>query len=98
MLRFLLRLQLRGAERTRLWIAVEEDQERRAQHTSRTGPAWLVQMGLTGGRPLAVTWGTALTGARLRGGRSSRDEALRVLADQVEACTMRCPDRELGVL
>lgn len=98
-LRFLLRVQLQDVERTRRWIAVEEDREQRAAHTPPPRPEWLVQMELTGGRPLAVHVGDCTHRGAARGRPVDRSEALRLLTDAgVEPCTMCRPDRELGLL
>jgi hypothetical protein len=92
-LRGLERYLLREVDRVRQWIAVEEDRERRAAHTPPPRPDWLVQLELTGGRPLAVHVGDCTHRGAAKGRPITRDEALRLLADQVEACGMCRPDR-----
>jgi hypothetical protein len=99
MLRFLERYQLRELEQTRRWIAAEEDREQRAAHVPPPRPEWLVQLELTGGRPLAVHLGDCTHRGAAKGRPIGRGEALRLLTDVgVEPCGMCRPDRELGLL
>ncbi|MGW7196632.1 DUF6233 domain-containing protein [Streptomyces chryseus] len=100
LLRFLERVQLQQLEQTRRWL--HHEQQRKADLAARQPPPpppdWLLQFGIGDGRPpLAVHVG----GCNLAGGRTrpiTRDQALRALADDVEACQVCRPDRDLGVL
>ncbi|WP_263165432.1 DUF6233 domain-containing protein [Streptomyces sp. SCSIO ZS0520] len=98
LLRFLERVQLADLERTRRWIA---DEERRAAERARgaaarpPAPDWTIEMSLGGRHPVAVhVGGCHMAGKRPR--RVDRGEALRALAEGVEACTHCRPDGELG--
>lgn len=98
MLRGLERYLLGEVDRVRRWIAAEEDREQRAAHVPPPRPEWLVQLELTGGRPLAVHIGDCTHRGAARGRPVSRDEALRLLTGGVEPCGLCRPDRELGLL
>jgi len=100
MLRFLERVQLADLERTRRWIAAEGQRaaERRQGEQARSPePDWLIEQGLTGRAAVYVHVG----GCRMAGKRSkgvARDQALRSLAEGVDACTHCRPDAKLGYL
>lgn len=99
-LRFLERVQLRDLERTRRWIADEERREAerlRGLAARPPVPDWILEMSLGGRHPVAVhVGGCHMSGKRPR--PITRDEAVRALAGQVEACSHCRPDTELGVL
>ncbi|MCX4462377.1 DUF6233 domain-containing protein [Streptomyces sp. NBC_01728] len=100
MLRFLERVQLADLERTRQWIAAEgqrEAERRRGEQARPPEPDWLIEQGLNGRAAVYVHVG----GCRMAGKRSkgvARDQALRALAEGVDACTHCRPDAELGYL
>ncbi|NMI63168.1 DUF6233 domain-containing protein [Streptomyces sp. RLA2-12] len=100
MLRFLERVQLADLERTRRWIAAEGQrvaERRRGEQARPPEPDWLIEQGLNGRAAVYVHVG----GCRMAGKRSqgvARDQALRSLAEGVDACTHCRPDAELGYL
>jgi hypothetical protein len=100
MLRFLERVQLADLERTRQWIAVEgrrEAEQRRGEQARPPAPDWLIEQGLNGRAAVYVHVG----GCRMAGKRSkgvARDQALRSLAEGVDACTHCRPDAALEYL
>jgi hypothetical protein len=97
-LRFLERVQLADLERTRRWIAAEEQREterRRGEQARPPEPDWLIEQGIDGRQPVYVhVGGCHMAGKRSRG--AQRDQALRALADGIDACTHCRPDTELG--
>ncbi|MFM9368930.1 DUF6233 domain-containing protein [Streptomyces sp. Da 82-17] len=100
-LRFAERVQLQQLDRIRRWIADEERRvaERRQGERARPpAPDWLIELGIgKERRPIAVHAG----GCHMAGRRSrpiSRDEAMRSLANGVEACGHCRPDSALGLL
>lgn len=83
------------------WIEAEERREQEARHReARRPPApdWLVELGIgRDRRPILVhVGGCHMAGKRARG--VDRDQALRALADGVEACGHCRPDSALGWL
>ncbi|MPY47189.1 hypothetical protein FPZ41_01455 [Streptomyces sp. K1PN6] len=100
MLRFLERIQLADLQRTRQWIAREEQREaerRRGEERRPPAPDWLLQQSLGGRHPVAVhVGGCHMAGKNVRG--IGRDQAVRALTEGVAACTHCRPDTELGVL
>lgn len=86
----------------RIRAAIAAAQQREAEEQRKQPPPpppdWVIQHGIgQGGPPLAVHVG----GCGLAGGRVkpiSREQALRALADGVEACQVCRPDTELGWL
>ncbi|MFB6805504.1 DUF6233 domain-containing protein [Streptomyces sp. NPDC056387] len=101
LLRFLERVQLQDLERTRGWIAAEE--QRLAEEASRQPlpppPDWELQTDLSG-RPMQVhTDGCRMGGKGFRMKPLTRDAALRAVGvDQVPTCPYCRPDVALGVL
>lgn len=100
LLRFLERVQLQDLERTRGWIAAEE--QRLAELSARLPPApppgWELELDL-GRRPTRVhVGGCTMGGTDFRRHALTRDAALHALAEQLEACPYCRPDIELGVL
>jgi hypothetical protein len=98
---FLKRVQEADLERTRRWIADEErrQQERRRGEQARPpAPDWLIERGLDGHSPAVYVHvgGCHMAGKRSRG--VQRDQALRALAEGVDACTHCRPDSELGFI
>ncbi|MFE2832136.1 DUF6233 domain-containing protein [Streptomyces mirabilis] len=100
LLLFLKRVQEADLERTRRWIAAEERrqaEQRRGEQARPPDPDWLIEQGLSGRAAVYVHVG----GCRMAGKRSrgvERDQALRALAEGVDACTHCRPDSELGFL
>nr|PPQ62277.1 hypothetical protein C5F59_10855 [Streptomyces sp. QL37] len=95
------RVQLQQLAQTRHWIHQEEQRqaERAARHPLPEPPAWIVEQGIgVGRRVVAVHQGWC----RMSGKRTSpitRDEALRLLAEDPERACQQCrPDTDLGVL
>ncbi|MFE5368235.1 DUF6233 domain-containing protein [Streptomyces mirabilis] len=97
---FLKRVQEADLKRTRRWIAAEERrqaEQRRSEHARPPEPDWLIEQGLNGRAAVYVHVG----GCRMAGKRSrgvERDQALRALAEGVDACTHCRPDSELGFI
>lgn len=100
MLRFLERVQLKDLERTRRWIAAEEQREQerqRGQAARPPEPEWLLQQSLGARHPVAVhVGGCHMAGKYVR--PLARDQAVRALTDGIEACSHCRPDTELGVM
>ncbi|MGW1814094.1 DUF6233 domain-containing protein [Streptomyces sp. NPDC002125] len=101
LLRFLERVQLQQLNQTRRWITAEE--QRQAEHAARHAPPpppdWVVEQGIgVGHQVVAVHQGWCrMTGRRTQ--PITRDEALRLLAeDSGRACQQCRPDTDLGVL
>ncbi|MER7507101.1 DUF6233 domain-containing protein [Streptomyces lavendulae] len=99
-LRFLERVQVRDLQRTRDWIAAEEQALAAEAHRlpPPPPPEWLIEHGIGSGRPpvrvhVGDCWDT-----RTRCKPASVDQARRALAEGVEACTHCRPDTALGVL
>lgn len=101
LLRFLERVQLRDLERTRRWIAQEEQRaevaRRRADREGPPAAEWLVEHGLGGRSPVYVHVGGCWSGGRRSRG-VAREQALRALAEGVQPCPQCRPDTELGLL
>jgi hypothetical protein len=97
MLRFLERVQERDLDRTRQWIADEEERQRGLERRP-PAPDWLLEVGLNRDSPPVQVHvgGCWNAGKRTRG--IDRGEALRALADGVKACGACRPDSELGFL
>jgi hypothetical protein len=99
-LRFLERVQLADLERTRRWIAAEEQRQaerERGRQARPPAPDWMIEQGLNGGMPVYVHRGDChMKGKRSKG--VSEDQARRALAEGVDACTHCRPDSELGYL
>ncbi|MFC9460004.1 DUF6233 domain-containing protein [Streptomyces sp. NPDC056983] len=87
-------------ERVRRTIADTERREaeqRYGQEHRPPAPDWLIEMGLGGRDPVYVhVGGCHMAGQRSRG--VERDQALRAVADGIDACPHCRPDTELGVL
>ncbi|MFE2563002.1 DUF6233 domain-containing protein [Streptomyces mirabilis] len=87
-------------DRVRQQIAAVEQQEveqRRGEQARPPDPDWLIEQGLSGRAAVYVHVG----GCRMAGKRSrgvERDQALRALAEGVDACTHCRPDSELGFI
>ncbi|MFF4536523.1 DUF6233 domain-containing protein [Streptomyces aureus] len=98
MLRFLARVQEQDLDRTRRWIADEEEREterERGRQARPPAPDWLIEQGLNGGMPVYVHRGDChMKGKRSRG--ATQEQARRALAEGVAACTHCRPDAELG--
>jgi hypothetical protein len=97
---FLKRVQEADLERTRRWIAAEErrqGEQRRGEQARPPEPDWLIEQGLDGRQAVYVhVGGCQMAGKRSRG--VERDQALRALAEGVDACTHCRPDSELGFI
>ncbi len=101
MLRFLERVRQTDLERTRRWIAAEEqrEQERRCGAEARPPqPERLLEMGLNRAAPpnMVHVGGCHMAGKRSRG--IGRSDALCWLAEGIPACTHCRPDSGLGYL
>ncbi|MET8575615.1 DUF6233 domain-containing protein [Streptomyces sp. NPDC005012] len=100
LLRFLERVQQRDLERTRRWIAQEEQRAEAVRDRRADGspePEWLIEHGLTGRSPVYVHVGGCWSGGR-RSRAVARDQARRALADGIQPCPQCRPDTELGLL
>jgi hypothetical protein len=99
-LHFLARVQEQDLDRTRRWIAAEEQrqaEQQRGEQARPPQPDWMIEQGLNGGHPVYVHAGDChMTGKRSKG--VSEDQARRALAEGVAACTHCRPDTELGYL
>jgi hypothetical protein len=101
-LRFLERVQLGDLERTRRWIAHEEQcqaERQRGIDARPPAPDWLIERGLDGHSPPVNihVGGCQMAGKRSKG--ASREQAWRALTvDGIDACPHCRPDTELGVL
>ena len=97
---FLARVQEQDLDRTRRWIAAEEQRQaekERGRQARPPAPDWLIEQGLNGGHPVYVHAGDChMAGKRSKG--ASQDQARRALADGVAACTHCRPDSQLGIL
>ncbi|MFD6552777.1 DUF6233 domain-containing protein [Streptomyces sp. NPDC058398] len=98
---FLKRVQEQDLERTRRWIAAEEQrlqEQRRGEQARPPAPDWLLERGLDGHTPpVYVHRGDChMAGKRSRG--ITEEQARHALGDQVPACTHCRPDTELGLL
>jgi hypothetical protein len=88
-------------DRVRQQIAALEQRETERRHGEQARPPepdWLLERGLDGHAPAVYVHagGCHMAGKRSRG--VARDQALRALADGVDACPHCRPDSELGVL
>ncbi|WP_060905261.1 DUF6233 domain-containing protein [Streptomyces scabiei] len=101
LLRFLERVQQRDLDRTRRWIAAEEQREqerRRGEERRPPAPDWLIEQGLNRD---AVPVYVHVGGCHMAGKRSraaARDQAVRALTEGVTPCPHCRPDTELGLL
>jgi len=100
MLRFARRVAVQQVEQIDRWITQEErlEAERsQGEQAQPLAPDWALELGLGQSPPVYVhVGGCHMIGKRHRG--INRDEALRTLADGVDACPYCRPDTELGVL
>ncbi|MER5875418.1 DUF6233 domain-containing protein [Streptomyces sp. NPDC001910] len=100
MLYFLARVQEADLDRTRRWIADEEQrqaEQERGRQARAPAPEWMIEQGLNGGHPVYVHVGDChMKGERSKG--VDRDQARRALAEGVAACTHCRPDSELGIV
>jgi hypothetical protein len=82
------------------WIAQEERrqaEQRRGEQARPPVPDWVLEVGIGQGPPVYVhVGGCYMAGRRLRW--ISREEAVRVVADGVEACPHCRADTALGIL
>jgi hypothetical protein len=87
-------------DRVRQQIAAAEQREAERQHGKQARPPepdWLIEQGLNGRQAVYVhVGGCHMAGKRSKG--VQRDQALRALADGVDACPHCRPDSELGYL
>jgi hypothetical protein len=98
---FLKRVQEQDLESTRGWIAAEERRQaerQRGEQARPPEPDWLLERGLDGHAPAVYVHvgGCHMAVKRSRG--IDREQALRALADGVDACPHCRPDSELGYL
>lgn len=100
LLRFLERVQLGDLERTRGWIAAEE--QRLAAEDARLPPPpppdWVIEHSIGAGRPPVRVHVGSCWNAGARCTPADRDAARRALVEGIEACTQCRPDTALGVL
>lgn len=85
--------------RVRKDIVIAEQLEAQQQRAAPPPPPeWVLQLSIGGeGQPIAVHVGGCRTAGR-RAHPISREEAMRALAQGLEACTLCRPDTELGFL
>ncbi|MFI1726456.1 DUF6233 domain-containing protein [Streptomyces sp. NPDC020489] len=101
LLRFLERVQERDLARTRRWIIDEERREaerRRSIEARPPAPDWLIEQSLNRTTPPVYVHvgGCHMAGKRSKG--ATREQAVRALADGVDACPHCRPDTDLGIL
>lgn len=101
LLRFLERVQLGDLERTRAWIAAEE--QRQAEQAARLPPApppdWELELDLSKHPAVVHAGGCTMGGKGWRMRPITREAALRALGvDKIPACPYCSPDTVLGVL
>jgi len=100
-LRFLERVQVADLERTRRWIAAEERRQTERQRgidARPPAPDWLIEQSLNRQNPAVYVHAGDCPAAGKRSRGVTREQALRALADGVDACPQCRPDTELGVL
>lgn len=98
-LQFLRRYLLGELERVERWITAEERREAaQARRTPPPTPDWVVEMSLTGTPQRVHVGGCRMGGTQARTKPLARDQALRALAEGVEACGICRPDSDLGWL
>jgi hypothetical protein len=87
-------------DRVRQQIAAAEQREAERRHGEQTRPPqpdWLIEQGLSGRQAVYVHRGDChMAGKRSHG--VQQDQALRALAEGVDACTHCRPDSGLGFL
>lgn len=101
LLRFLERVQIGDLERTRGWIAAEE--QRLAEQTARLPaappPEWQLELDLSKHPSVVHAGGCTMGGKGWRMRAITRDTALHALGvDRIPACPYCSPDSLLGVL
>ncbi|MEU3317092.1 DUF6233 domain-containing protein [Streptomyces sp. NPDC006662] len=100
LLRFLERVQLQDLQRTRDWIAAEE-QLVAAQAERRPAPPppeWLIEHGIGTGRPAVRVHTGQCWDTRSRCKPASVEAARRAMAEGIPACPQYRPDTALGML
>jgi hypothetical protein len=99
-LHFLRRYLLQELAKVDDWIAAEEQREAReaAKRQPPPPPDWVIEMSLTGAPQTVHVGGCRMGGTAGRTKPLARDQALRALAESVEACQICRPDVDLGVL
>ncbi|WP_372352653.1 DUF6233 domain-containing protein [Streptomyces sp. KL116D] len=100
LLRFLERVQEQDLARTRKWIADEEQrhaaQARTAAASKPPPPEWLIERVVHSDLVLSVHVGDCnMTGKNTTA--ATRDDAVRTLAEGIEACPFCQPDVALGI-
>ncbi len=99
-LRFLERVQVQDLERTRRWIAEEEQRvaelARRRETVERVVPDWILQGMINAGASMVHT-GECFAGTGKRTKAISRAAAVEALAAGAEACNVCKPDAILGL-
>ncbi|MGO4456565.1 DUF6233 domain-containing protein [Streptomyces sp. M-16] len=100
LLRFLERVQLQDLQRTRDWIAAEEQHPvvEAARRPAPPSPEWLIEYGIGAGRPAARVHVGSCWDTRTRCKAATADLARRALSEGVEARPACRPDTALGVL
>ncbi|MER6782381.1 MULTISPECIES: DUF6233 domain-containing protein [unclassified Streptomyces] len=100
LLRFLEKVQLQDLQRTRDWIAAEEQHAAAVavRRPAPPAPEWLIERGIGVGRlPVCIHTGTCWDAGK-RCTAINTDEARRSLAEHVPACPHCRPDVALGML
>ncbi|MFE2156123.1 DUF6233 domain-containing protein [Streptomyces lavendulae] len=100
LLRFLENVQVRDLQRTRDWIATEEQHQalETARRPAPPPPEWLIEHGIGTGRlPARVHTGQCWD-TRTHCKPATADQARRALAEGVSACPHCRPDTTLGLL
>lgn len=99
LLRFLERVQVQDLQRTRDWIATEEQliAAGAGARPAPPPPEWLIEQGIGTGRP-AVRVHVGGWDTRTRCKPATAEAARRALAEGVPACPHCRPDTALGIL
>ncbi|MGW1643075.1 DUF6233 domain-containing protein [Streptomyces lavendulae] len=100
LLRFLEKVQVRDLQRTRDWIATEEQHQalETARRPAPPPPEWLIEHGIGTGRPPVRVHAGGCWDTRTRCKPATADQARRALAEGVSACPHCRPDTALGLL
>ncbi|WP_438489605.1 DUF6233 domain-containing protein [Streptomyces sp. S186] len=79
-------------------VIAEQREAQRQRATPPPSPDWLLQLSIgAGSQPIAVHVGGCSSAGR-RARPIGRDQAMRALAEGLEACVLCRPDTELGIL
>ncbi|RSS41592.1 hypothetical protein EF912_31370 [Streptomyces sp. WAC07061] len=100
LLRFLEKVQFRDLQRTRDWIATEEQliAAGAGARPAPPPPEWLIEHGIGTGRPAVRVHVGGCWDTRTRCKAATADAARQALAGGIPACPHCRPDTALGIL